>query len=79
MQKTSCTFVFNLSSGDYVIMPFFLQSGQGAFVYLYERFNGNQLVESFYSVLPTISNDHRLYQDHMILEFINHKEKLTEL
>jgi len=43
-------------------------------VYLYERFNGNQKVESFYSVLPTIlDTDKSFYQIGAMLEFNNHK------
>jgi len=54
MKDTSCTFSFSLAKGNYTVMPVFPKSAENSFVYLYERFNGNQKVESLYSVLPTI-------------------------
>lgn len=79
MSNPSCTFVFKLSKGSYIVMPLFFQSEQNGFVYLYERFNGDKLMESFYSVLPTILEDKKFYQGGMLLEFTNHKEILTVL
>lgn len=80
MQNVSCTFTFTLAKGNYSVMPVFPRSEDNAFVYLFERIINGKVVESYHSVLPTLSeSDKKFYQVGTLVEFINNKEKLTEI
>ena len=53
---------------------------ESSHVYLYERFVEGQLVENYYTVLPTESiHAKKIVQFYGIMEFVTHKEKLTQI
>lgn len=61
-------------------MPVFLDASEANFVYLYERSDGERIVESFYSVLPSQSEDDRTYsQLGGIVQFATHTQAMTEI
>ncbi len=79
MTENSCTFTFLLQKGNYSVMPVFPRSSNNAFPYLFERSIGGKIIESYYSVLPTLSQiDKKFYQQGIMIEFVNNKEKMTE-
>jgi hypothetical protein len=79
MKSSVCNFIFKLQPGNYTIIPFII-SVATSFVYLLERGDGKQVIESFYSILPTFDAD----RDTLItmggfFQFVSHQEKITEI
>jgi hypothetical protein len=79
MKSTVCNFIFKLQPGNYTIIPFIYPTPT-SFVYLLERGDGKQVIDSFYSILPTFDADTDMLKTMGgFFEFVSHQEKITEI